>query len=1124
MTRVPGGVCGASFVVLLTSAILSAQAGSTAQIAGTVRDQSGAVLPGADVTVTQTDTGLKRNTVTNTTGSYTLPNLPVGPYKLDVALPGFKSYSQTGIVLQVNASPTFNVVLALGTVEETVSVVGASPLVETRTTGVAQVIENERILALPLNGRNPADLILLAGAAVQPDGATGISSSRSMQGGRLISVAGGQTAGVAYLLDGATHNNPYDNANLPLPFPDALQEFKVETSALSAQNGMHSGAAVNAVTKSGTNTHHGDVFEFLRNHKFNATHPFAAKNPDGTRKDDGLNRNQYGAVIGGPIKRDKLFFFAGYEGTNTRQTPSDNITFVPTAQMLAGDFTTFASPACNAGRQIPLRAPFFDNRVDPAQFSKAALNISSKLPKTDNPCGRINYASRVEIDERQTVGKIDYQWSNSHSLFGRYMATSYATPPPFSFTDNVLTTVTGGRDNLAQSLTFGDNYILSAHAVNAVRFAFNRTAIHRTSKDFFSAPEVGVNIYSYMPHYMLMSVTGGFSLGGGTESESTFRTNTYQMGDDLSIVRGNHQMAFGGSIAYWKSTSLANVRDPGNFSFDGSATGLGMADFLVGRPNLLTQAGPNNLFMTEWYLGLYAQDSWRVSDKTTLNYGLRWEPYFPQQIVNGAVYNFDVDTFKQGVKSTVFKNAPPGFTFPGDAGFPNGDAGMNKRWTDFAPRVGIAWDPRGDGLTSIRSSYGVSYDFPNAQYHLNTAIAPPWGSDVRIPSPAGGFDNPYLGYPGGNPFPLPFNSNGGEKAPADARFSPQAQYLALDPDIHPTTVQSYNVGFQRQLGSTWLASATYAGTYTTHLWNMKALNYGVFLGLEPCTINGQFFATCSTNANLQQRRVLSRQDPVNGPLIAALDAHDDSGWERYNGMILSVQRRSTRGITINGNYTLSHCVGLPVPGGQLPNQGTGWSDPNNPDFDRGNCDQDRRHIVNLTAGYQTPQSSGGMLAALGSDWRVSGILRAASGSPLNITTGQDRALNGIANGGFGSGAPQRANQVLGDPFGAKTLTNYLNPAAFAQPALGTLGNYQRNSIYGPARWQIDMVVARVIRMTQNQNIEIRVEAFNVTNNLILANPGATQVAPVTNLSSPTFGQILGAGDPRIMQFALKYAF
>ncbi|MGH2400201.1 MAG: carboxypeptidase regulatory-like domain-containing protein, partial [bacterium] len=368
-----------ALILLLTStlawapAFAEASAGkqATAEMSGTVRDESGAVLPGVTVTATQTDTGFTRTVVTDGTGAYVMPNLPTGPYRLEVSLQGFRTYVQTGIVLQVAATPTINAVLAVGNLEETVSVEAAAPLVDVRSAGISEVVENERILELPLQGRQVTDLIVLAGAAVQ----TGSASNRSMQGGVAVAVAGGQSFGVAYLLDGAMHNDPQNNLNLPLPFPDALQEFSVATSGLSAQHGMHSGAAVNAVTKSGTNSLHGNVFEFLRDKRFNATDPFAGIGPDGKRKDDGLQRSQFGGTLGGPIMRDTLFFFGGYQGTSIRQTPSANISYVPTAAMLAGDFTDFASPACNGGRQVTLRAPFVSNRVSPALFSPAAVNM-----------------------------------------------------------------------------------------------------------------------------------------------------------------------------------------------------------------------------------------------------------------------------------------------------------------------------------------------------------------------------------------------------------------------------------------------------------------------------------------------------------------------------------------------------------------------------------------------------------------------------------------------------------------------------------------------------------------------------------------------------------------------------
>src|SRR5256714_5945976 len=288
-------------VFVITSGNLWAQA--TAQITGTVKDQSGAVLPGVEVMVTQTQTAVTRTALTNETGSYVLSNLPIGPYRLEAALPGFRSFVQTGIVLQVNASPVINPILEVGQVADQVEVQANAAQVETRSSGVGQVIETQRILDLPLNGRNVTDLVTLSGLAVQ----TAASRGFGMRTGVLISVAGGNTDGVQYSLDGSPHINPFDGSGMPLPFPDALQEFRLSTSTQDASNGMHSGAAVNAVTKSGTNAFHGDVFEFVRNNAFNARDAFAVKN-------DGLKRHQFGGVIGGPIKKDKDFFLTGYQG------------------------------------------------------------------------------------------------------------------------------------------------------------------------------------------------------------------------------------------------------------------------------------------------------------------------------------------------------------------------------------------------------------------------------------------------------------------------------------------------------------------------------------------------------------------------------------------------------------------------------------------------------------------------------------------------------------------------------------------------------------------------------------------------------------------------------------------
>src|SRR2546428_8091621 len=318
-----------------------AQTVSVAQISGTVKDSSAAVLPGVELKVTQTETGVSRTTVTDETGSYTLPNLTVGPYRFEASLPGFSTYVQTGIVLQVNSNPVINVVLQVGQISETLELQADVASVETRSTGVGQVIDNQRVVELPLNGRNLTDLILLSGAAVVTGGFNGNRNYPT----QAISVAGGSGGGTAYLLDGADHNDLHNNLNLPLPFPDAMQEFKVETSAVPARYGHHASAAVNAVTKSGGNQIHGDAFWFVRNGIFNARNAFAP-----TR--DTLKRNQFGGTIGGPVKQNKLFFFAGYQGTTLRSDPQTSFTLAPTADMRKSDFSAAALPACHPGKQL----------------------------------------------------------------------------------------------------------------------------------------------------------------------------------------------------------------------------------------------------------------------------------------------------------------------------------------------------------------------------------------------------------------------------------------------------------------------------------------------------------------------------------------------------------------------------------------------------------------------------------------------------------------------------------------------------------------------------------------------------------------------------------------------------
>jgi len=428
--------------LMLCLAATAAWAQSTAQINGTVTDASGAAVPGAEVKATQTATGVARTVSSGAAGEFVLSNLDPGPYSLEVSKQGFSKFVQNGINLAVADNPNIPVALNVGNVDQQIEVQANAAMVETQNAGVSQVMENTRILDLPLNGRNPADLIQLAGGAVNL-GTTSNASSRSMQGvlgGEGYSIAGGQTSSVAYMLDWALHNNAYDNLNMPLPFPDALQEFKLETSALTAQNGIHGGGTINAVTKSGTNAFHGDAFEFIRNTDLDATNPFAAV-ANGKRLGDGLKRNQFGGVIGGPIKKNKLFFFAGVEGTTTRQQPASVAEYVFTPQELAGDFSTEASTACQT-KNITLGAPFETLNGKPNQLplslmSPAALKIDAKLPATSDPCGKVIYVSPVIQNEYQIVSKGDYHLSDKHTMFLRYVDTSEKQTPPYAAVPDV---------------------------------------------------------------------------------------------------------------------------------------------------------------------------------------------------------------------------------------------------------------------------------------------------------------------------------------------------------------------------------------------------------------------------------------------------------------------------------------------------------------------------------------------------------------------------------------------------------------------------------------------------------------------------------------------------------------
>jgi hypothetical protein len=1071
-----GCVCGVVLGAVVSPPAFP-QAVAGAQIAGFVRDSSGGVLPGAEVTVTQTDTGLARTTFTDTNGAYVFPSLPLGPYQLKVNLQGFTSYVQDGIVLQVNSNPTINVALQIGSVSEQVTVLANASMIETRSTGIGQVIDNQRVVELPLNGRQATELIFLSGLATSAPAAD-LNTNKNYPT-VTISVAGGQANGITYIMDGATHNDPFNNLNLPTPFPDALQEFKVETSALPARYGHHAASAVNLVTKAGTNQIKGNVFEFVRNYRFNAKNAFATAR-------DSLKRNQFGGSIGGPAIQNKAFYFGAFQGRIERSNPATTIRYVPTAEMLNGDFTAFASPACNGGRQIALRAPFVNNRVSPSQLNSVALAFAKYLPVATDPCGRVQFGIPNNSTERQVLSRVDYTLNRSNNVFARYLYAHYENPATYDGR-NVLTLSRTGQENIVHSSVVGHKWLPSSSMINSLTVTYNRTLNDRPLPEFFTATDLGARVYSPLKGYMGINVTGnGFSVGSGATNPGYFNSKGIQVADDVDLVRGNHQISLGVNWIHTKIETVNNRPTNGQFSFNGQTTGLSLADFLVGAMSGgFLQGNPVYDYDDHDYIGAYVQDDWRVRPNLTFNAGVRWEPYIPLRNTYSWVSNFDKARFDQGIRSKVYRQAPAGLIFPGDEGYP-GRGTTYRKLANLAPRIGAIWTPSDDGNTSVRASWGIFYDTPHLFFNTRFSNNPPWGAQITISNPVGGFSDPYLGYPGGNPFPA-LNTDW-----ATAAFPAFGVYVNAPLDTMPQQLQQWNLSVQRMFGD-WMVAAAYLGNRTVHLWRATELNPAVW-------------GAGATTGNTNQRRVLYRQNQAQGQYYGTIGQLDDTGRGKYHGMLLSVQRRMKNNLSVLSNWTISRCMSDPA---TTEITGPTITDPANPDLDYSYCASDRRHIVNVSLVTRTPDFGNLTTRAILGNWQIAPIVRWQSGNRSSVTLGQDVALTGMGG--------QRAVQVLDNPYGDKTAANYLNRNAFTSPSAGTYSTLRPFTIVNPSALQNDVAITRTFRLPRGLGLQARWEIFNLINKVNLG-------VPVTALNNAAFGTIQSAGDPRIMQFAIKLDF
>jgi hypothetical protein len=882
--------------------------------------------------------------------------------------------------------------------------------------------------------------------------------------------------------------------NLPFPFPDALQEFSVQTNGVSARYGLHPYAVVNAVTKSGTNQIHGDLFEFVRNGDFNARNFFAPTQ-------DSLRRNQFGGTIGGPIRKDRIFLFNGFQSTRTRTAPPQTFSFVPTQAALSGDFGTLESGGCqSSGKNVTLidpsnTLPFPNNFISPTRFSTPSTALAKLIPVATDPCGKITYAIPNPNNENQYVGRVDWLESANNTIYGRFFVADYDNAP--FYTDNILTTARSGLEERTTSAVLADQ-LSTPSFVNAFHATYTRLINNRAvSPEMPNIVTLGSNMFNAYPHFIDLTVNNKFSVGGGSNAPATFARNTFQFADDVDLIRGRHHIIVGLEYIAMQMDEINISIANGQWTFNGSLTGNGqlqtgdaLADFMIGRPNLLSVGSPFQIGLREKYWGAYLQDDVRLAKGLNVHIGVRWEPSLPEhdEIARGS--HFSLPAFLAGQHSAIYPNAPAGLLFHGDPGIPDSYAGSS--WVGFAPRVGLAWDPSGKGGQSLRASYGIFFDTPETFTARDLGASAPWGNAISLTAPAGGLANPFMGYPGGNPFPAPYPPTSSTTFPA------AGQYINFPLDLHHMYHQQWDLSYQRQVARDWLVTAAYLGSKATHLRTSIEENPAVYI------------PGASTVGNTQQRRLLTQLNSSQGPFYSKITLADDGVNTNYNALRVSVQHRFSHHFTVLSVYTWSHCMQNAETYGNRNSLGSAlYQNPYNRNADTGPCDFDLRHNSSTSLVYEVPRFTNRAVDQILSHWQFGSLFSAHTGFPFTPGTGVDNSLTGVG---------QDRPNVVADPYVRNTSTLvWINPASMVANAPGTFGNAGYNSLIGPGFYDLDANLTRFFQIRERQRFELRFEFFNLLNHTNFN-------IPVTSRSSSTFGKIQGAGDPRILQFAAKFSF
>ena len=1084
----------ALFVGLLAFPLASAASAqvTTAAIVGTITDSSGGALPGSTITAKNVETGFNRAVPSNEVGAYRLEFLPIGTYAVEVSLSGFTTATRSGIVLNVNDIARVDVSLSLGGVTESVTVEAVSPDVNTTTSDISKTIDSMAIQSLPIVDRNVYSLLdLTPGVQSNNNGVASASvttSSLSLgfpeQRTLINGGADGGTGSVNYFLDGGINMTGLRNTGNILPNPDAIQEFKVQTNAYNAEYGRFASGIINVITKAGTNNYKGSAFEYVRDGSMNArewgslldTPPF--------------KRNQFGGTVGGPIAENRTFFFGSYSGLRQNTSAFLNTAIVPTALERTGDFSasktiptdpaTGQAFACNGVTGL-----ICPNRLDPV----AMKIINTYIPSSNVPGNIWQGYVPSPYDTDEMLVKLDHQLNAAHRFTGSYFLTSGSN------------TVRAGTGNLPwasqefkwrqHNVNISDTWVINSSKINQAWFSFNRNYGGRLNQPATSLTDLGSSaIIQGAPSLPQITVSGNFTLTnaiGGPKAGGDF----YSMRDVFSWTRGPHAIKTGGEISYNKTVQDTLLNNYGVFTFNNSVTRNALADFLIGIPSAVTQDAPVTAYWNSWYGAAFLQDDYRISGRMTLNLGLRWDVQTP-----GTDPLNRFTTYVPGQQSTVNPAAPLGQLFYGDPGVERGV--ISTSLNHVSPRVGLVWDPFGDGRTSIRAAAGLFYGSISGNEWNTMTNFQPWSTRLTFTninaktSPTGvplgaSLSNPYNAFVGGAPFPY------------NGSYTTGGGLFGVSQDFKWAHAYQTNVGIQRQFGSSLALGATYIGTFNRNLPFGRDVNYPLVTA-----------TATAAGANILSRRP--------NPAVGAVLILDSDQTSDYNGLQVTAVLRPWHHIGFNGFYTLSKTM----TSAQLQNNTTQGLAQNYSQLEeeRGRADTDQRHVFSMSVNWELEYYTGdsAVLRNLLNGWNVAPIVKLRSGLPFTITNGNvDANLDGNTN--------DRAQQI-GDPhIDNPTAAQWFNTAAFVQNKVVTGvavdGNSPRNLLDGPGYRAVDLAISRSFRLPSNTKLTLRAEGTNVFNTVNLGQPGASVPSGAT---STTFGVIRTANAMRRLQLGVRVTF